>query len=190
MVAPCWGLLLPILPGSGPLGSPLLFPCSGTFNYGRDSFKIAKPTGLGSRIVNPETTRFTIWDDNYRRFCIFPCSLQGQTVQKVGFTTGWTEGQVTGTCVNTDQGGTSIHFLCQTQANYASEFGDSGAPVFVTGGIFGNDPTQARLDGIHWGGFPGEKFFSEMLWVESELGPDYSKPCNGFRTTNPFSFYC
>ena len=80
-------------------------------------------------------------------------SLAGQTLNKVGRTTGWTQGQVTGTCVNTGVSGTKIVQLCQDFVNAGVGSGDSGSPVFII--TNGND---VELRGILWGS-SGETLF-------------------------------
>lgn len=70
----------------------------------------------------------------------------GQSVTKVGRTTGRTSGSVQQTCVNFNVSGTTITQLCQSQASYSSSGGDSGSPVFrITSGF------NVALVGIHWG---------------------------------------
>lgn len=58
-------------------------------------------------------------------------ALSGQVVNKVGRTTGWSQGSVTGTCVNTNVSGTNITQLCQTFVSASVGSGDSGSPVFT-----------------------------------------------------------
>jgi len=89
----------------------------------------------------------------------------GQAVNKVGRTTGWTQGAVTNTCVNTGVSGTNIVQLCQTFVSARVGAGDSGSPVFRgTSGV--------TLVGILWGGnSSGTQFvFSPVSNIERELG--------------------
>jgi hypothetical protein len=89
----------------------------------------------------------------------------GQTVSKVGRTTGTSSGAVTNTCVNTNVSGTNITQLCQTFVSAAVGGGDSGSPVFTgTGNI--------TLVGILWGGNgTGTQFvFSPLKSIKDELG--------------------
>lgn len=96
----------------------------------------------------------------------------GVTVNKVGRTTGWTQGNVTATCVNTNVSGTNITQLCQTfvaNPNGAVVVGggDSGSGVFrVTSG------TSVQLVGILWGGNgSGTQFvFSPLKQIRDEIG--------------------
>ena len=66
----------------------------------------------------------------------------GQTVNKVGRTTGWTQGLVTNTCVNTGVSGSNIVQLCQTFVSAGVGGGDSGSPVFrgTTSVTLGGNP--------------------------------------------------
>jgi hypothetical protein len=107
--------------------------------------------------------------------------LVGQTVTKVGRTTGLTQGVVNRTCANIAQSGTNIIELCQSQAGYASGGGDSGSPIFrVTNSPATND---VSLGGIHWG---SGGTFSPLSSVErsSELG-DLSVCAAGFCIPTP-----
>jgi hypothetical protein len=73
---------------------------------------------------------------------------EGNIVDKVGRTTGWTYGTVRHTCVDYSEGYRLI-LRCQHLADYGSNPGDSGSPVFrITS--FGNSTVQ--LQGIHHSG--------------------------------------
>jgi hypothetical protein len=90
----------------------------------------------------------------------------GQTVNKVGRTTGWTQGAVTNTCVNTGVQGSKIVQLCQTFVSAGVGGGDSGSPVFrqSSGG-------NVALVGILWGGSGSTTFvYSPIANIEQELG--------------------
>ena len=91
----------------------------------------------------------------------------GETVNKVGRTTGWSQGRVTSTCVNVNVSGSDITQLCQTAVSATVGAGDSGSDVFtITSG------TSVRLDGVLWGGSSsGKQFiFSPLANVTGELG--------------------
>lgn len=90
---------------------------------------------------------------------------QGQVLDKIGRTTGWTWGAVSATCVNVAVFGTNITLLCQDIVNAPSGGGDSGSPVFVYGG-----PTLANPAGILWGGNNTSFVFSAVGNIEFELG--------------------
>jgi len=95
-------------------------------------------------------------------------AVVGDIVNKVGRTTGWTQGVVTNTCVNTGVSGSNIVQLCQTFVSAGVGGGDSGSDVFgLTGG------NSVRLLGILWGGNgAGTQFvYSPITNVEQELGP-------------------
>lgn len=97
-------------------------------------------------------------------------SFVGATVNKVGRTTGWTQGQVTDTCVNVLVLGSAIAQLCQDIVTAGVGSGDSGSPVFAI--TSGND---VQLRGILWGGnLDGTSFvYSPIANIErsDELGP-------------------
>jgi hypothetical protein len=95
----------------------------------------------------------------------------GTTVDKVGRTTGWTEGYVSSTCANVGVSGTDIVQLCQNIVSSSKgaivKAGDSGSPVFTISS--GNDVT---LQGILWGGSRNGRtmVYSTIANVEAELG--------------------
>jgi len=96
-----------------------------------------------------------------------PAAVVGEQVNKVGRTTGWTQGLVTNTCVNTGVSGTNIVQLCQTFVSAGVGAGDSGSDVFgITSG------SNVKLLGILWGGNSGGTLFvySPMANIEAELG--------------------
>lgn len=94
----------------------------------------------------------------------------GATVDKVGRTTGWTEGQVSGTCVNVGVSGTNIVQLCQTLVTSSATIvrgGDSGSGMFqIAGG------TNVTLVGILWGGNSAGTMlvYSPFANIQKELG--------------------
>ncbi|HET7038744.1 MAG TPA: hypothetical protein VFH97_02590 [Gemmatimonadales bacterium] len=97
----------------------------------------------------------------------------GRTVNKVGRTTGWTQGNVTQTCVNTNVSGTNKTLLCQTFVQ------NPGGAVVVGGGdsgsgVFGiSSGSSVQLLGILWGGNgSGTLFvFSPLKSIRDEIGP-------------------
>lgn len=87
----------------------------------------------------------------------------GQTVNKVGRTTGWTQGRVTATCVHTGVSGSNIVQLCQTFVTAGVGSGDSGSPVF-------SGTSSVTLVGILWGGSGNQFVYSPITNIEQELG--------------------
>ncbi|HEV8241806.1 MAG TPA: hypothetical protein VGS57_20755 [Thermoanaerobaculia bacterium] len=128
--------------------------------------RIAKPDGndpeLGSVTMTPGTARFVIGGAG-------PSPLTGDVVHKVGRTTGWTYGEVVGTCVQVNVGDTDLTYGCQTAVAAGAAGGDSGSPVFTWNG--GN---TALLQGILWGGgtLSGQAVFvfSSLGQIQQELG--------------------
>ena len=96
-----------------------------------------------------------------------PAAIVGDVANKVGRTTGWTQGVVTNTCVNTGVSGTNIVQLCQTFVSAGVGAGDSGSDVFAIG-----SGSNVTLLGILWGGNSGGTMFvySPMANIEAELG--------------------
>jgi hypothetical protein len=98
-------------------------------------------------------------------------ALVGQTANKVGRTTGWTQGRVTRTCVNTGVSASNIVLLCQDFVENNRQIvagGDSGSPVFRI-----NSSGRATLLGNLWGGNSSGTLFvySPIANIERELGP-------------------
>jgi len=128
---------------------------------------VAKTSGPNNGSIDVTGT-FTITsqDNTTKNFAI------GKVVNKVGRTTGWTQGKVTRTCVNTNVSGTNITQLCQTFVQ------DPGGAVVVGGGdsgsnVFGiTSGDNAQMVGILWGGnSSGTLFvFSPLKQVRDELG--------------------
>jgi hypothetical protein len=91
----------------------------------------------------------------------------GQTVHKIGRTTGWTRGSVAGTCAHVNVSGSNITQLCQTLVSAGVGGGDSGSPVFRRQGTTNN----VTLVGILWGGSGSTLYvFSPISNIEMELG--------------------
>jgi hypothetical protein len=91
----------------------------------------------------------------------------GAVVNKVGRTTGWSQGRVTQTCVDVNVSGSNITQLCQTIVSATVGAGDSGSDVFSIG-----TGSNVTLDGVLWGGSSNGKtfVFSPLANVKQELG--------------------
>jgi hypothetical protein len=88
-------------------------------------------------------------------------------VNKVGRTTGWTQGRISNTCANTGVSGTRVVRLCQDFVDAGVGGGDSSSPVFkITSG------DNVELYGILWGGNQAGTMFvySPLNNVKDELG--------------------
>jgi hypothetical protein len=118
-------------------------------------------TEAGSIEVDEEQKFFTITGEQ-------PSAILGQTLHKVGRTSGWTMGPVVATCVNTGIAGLpNTAMLCQDRVNTRSAGGDSGSPYFTWDG----DGNNVTLVGIHWGSGAGITVLSPMANIRHELGP-------------------
>jgi hypothetical protein len=123
---------------------------------------IAKTAAVNTGTLDVAGTfAVTSQDDKTTNFTI------NTVVNKVGRTTGWTQGAITNTCVNTNVSGTRITQLCQTFVSAGVGSGDSGSPVFrITSG------DNVQLVGILWGGSGSTTFvFSPLANIVRELGP-------------------
>lgn len=111
-------------------------------------------------------------DATYPRFRITSkgtnsVQVVGELVNKVGRTSGWTQGQITRTCV------TLSSLPCQWEAMVWSEHGDSGSPIFQQNGSSEPDASRVSLWGILWGGPIGDwttSWYSPLSGVENDLG--------------------
>lgn len=122
-------------------------------------------------------------------------STVGLRVYKVGARTGETSGSVTATCVDVTQYlqdpttgnviDSGVDMLCQSQATYGSDAGDSGSPVFSMPPL---GPGRVDAVGLNWGSDPIGNFgdpaygfrstFSEIGIVMNELAITL-QPTNG-----------
>jgi len=128
---------------------------------------IAKTSGPNNGSLNV-TGNFTITsqDNTTTSFGI------GTTVNKVGRTTGWTQGNVTQTCVNVNVSGSTITQLCQSIVQ------NPGGAVVIGGGDSGSQMFQitsgdnVTLVGIAWGGNSSGTMlvFSPFKQIQQELG--------------------
>lgn len=104
---------------------------------------------------------------------LFP--FAGDIVDKVGARTGWTYGQVTGTCVTiyaSNANGQVMQFVCMHTASGGAKGGDSGAGVFVYDQTNGNASWAGQL--ISGANFNGQVFttfsFASLNNIQSEFG--------------------
>jgi len=134
----------------------------------QDLGKLARTTGPnnGSLVIDTARPQFTISSEASGN------ALVGTTLNKVGRTTGWTQGQVTQSCVDVNVSGSDITQLCQDIVAAGVGGGDSGSPVFLINDLSSGDVT---LYGILWGGFSDGSAFVHSpvrnVQMASELGP-------------------
>ena len=116
----------------------------------------------GSLTIDPANPSFDITSDDVAGV--------GSIAHKVGRTTGWTQGTVTNTCVNTGVSGTTLVLLCQTFVSGDGVIvggGDSGSPVFALSG----NGAATLLGGLWGGNSSGTQFvYSPIANIRSELG--------------------
>jgi hypothetical protein len=102
-----------------------------------------------------------------------PFSNVGQTIHKVGRTTGWSNGTVTHSCVNVGVSGTTLAVLCQDIVQRPGVSivagGDSGSSVWDMAP--GGGPNDVRIHGLLWGGSGASLFvFSAMNEIRYDHG--------------------
>jgi hypothetical protein len=125
--------------------------------------RIARTTALGSLEIDPANPTYIITGEGVAEM--------RATANKVGRTTGWTRGTVSGTCVHTGVSGSSLVLLCQTFVTGSGAIvagGDSGSPVFATGGAGGG---VTLLGGLWGGNQSGTQFvYSPIDNIRTDLG--------------------
>jgi hypothetical protein len=121
---------------------------------------IARTNAPGSLTINTTTPYFRISAER-------GSPLVGETLIKMGRTTGWSQGRVSQTCVNVLVSGTSLALFCQDLVSARVSAGDSGSPVFKI-----STSPKVKLYGILWGGnSAGTLFaFSRFSNIQKELG--------------------
>ena len=119
----------------------------------------------GSITIDDLNPSFTITDRQ-------PFSVVGQTLDKLGRSTGWTVGTVAITCADFFVGDSDVALLCQDAMLSGVAGGDSGSPIFESQAPFTKDVT---LYGLMWGSanttFGPLVVFSPLENIEFELGP-------------------
>lgn len=116
--------------------------------------------------VNVGSTTIANGPDHFTISSEAPYPLGGETLNKIGRTTGWTRGPVIGTCGDFVVPGTNIVMLCQDLVQARVGGGDSGSPVFQQV----DDSRYATLYGVLWGGGTTLFVFSAMENIRFEIG--------------------
>jgi hypothetical protein len=141
-----------------------------------EGFSIAKPSGEPAVGGRGSTTIA----GTFESIAAYSPAV-GDSLQKVGRTSGWTKGAVTATCQDKwsgarDSQGREIWILCNDITSIWSEGGDSGSPIFFR---LYPDADYVYLAGILWGG-PSNNFnetwFSPCWNVQHEM-PLYDGAC-------------
>ena len=100
--------------------------------------------------------------------------IDGETVEKVGKTSGTTWGRVSDTCADVNPDLTNIVLFCQHIADQTSTTkaapGDSGSTVYRTYGTPVSSLAAATLYGLLWGGNEDVFGFSSVANLELEFG--------------------
>lgn len=138
------------------------------YELGHIARTLAVDPTLGTLEVDPKKSTFRIVGEQ-------PHPVLGETANKVGRTTGWTQGEVIATCVNTIPLGGSGVLRCQADVQAGVDSGDSGSPVFAStnrrGSVGGG---RVILLGILWGSSLDEGdpvfVYSPMFNIERDLG--------------------
>lgn len=139
------------------------FDKKGLGSFARIARPVSRDPLLGSLVVTPAGARLNVLGAGAP-------PLAGDTLHKIGRTTGWTYGPVVRSCVDVNQENTDITYTCQTEVAAGVDVGDSGSPVFTRKGSSG-----ALLQGIVWAAGEvddrGTFIFSPFAAIDRELGP-------------------
>jgi hypothetical protein len=135
--------------------------------------KIARTSLLNTLMVSDSIPYLTVDPVNppYAIASEQPLPVVGQVLNKVGRTSGWTQGAVVSTCENIDVTDSQITQLCQSLVDAYVDNGDSGSDVFG----FNTDGT-VNLAGVLWGSSSDlvtgavQFIYSPLAAVERELG--------------------
>ncbi|MEL6544602.1 MAG: hypothetical protein AAFQ82_08240 [Myxococcota bacterium] len=120
-------------------------------------------TSERGRVYRDSLTRYRVVKEY-----LYP--LDGETLRKVGRTTGTTSGEVSETCEDMNVADSDITLLCQARVEAQSAPGDSGSPVMKLLNPLtypGSHPVAAM--GVLWGGRDGTFVFSPVQNVEFGL---------------------
>jgi hypothetical protein len=140
-----------------------------TTAFPASSWDIGGISATTSRGVGPNSNGSTTISGRITLANASTIFFAGDTLEKIGATTGWTAGVVTATCVYHTSGGGGR--MCNGVVAAGANHGDSGSPVIW------KDPQGAwHLIGILWGGpdaSPGnnssEFWFSRFQGIQNEL---------------------
>jgi len=105
---------------------------------------VSASLGYLARTESPESL---VIAGNFRITAEATRRVKGEVLNKIGRTTGWSQGPITQTCVNVGVTGTRIVLLCQDFVQATVAAGDSGSPVFKIG-----TNGDVTLYGLLWGG--------------------------------------
>lgn len=120
--------------------------------------------GFGTLVVDQSNPYFTVVG--------VADALMGTRIEKMGITSGWTWGNVAGTCVDgyIYKNGKINVIRCEDEADYVADEGDSGAPVFFL--TYAGDGTEVVFLGIHSSRetIGSRARYSRQSRIQSDLG--------------------
>ncbi len=137
--------------------------------FARRAAGVLANVGYIEKTKGPNTGSLNIVADSFKILREFEGNATLETkLNKVGRTTGWTQGNVTFSNINVGVQGTKIVLLGQDMVSAGVGSGDSGSPVFSIDDADG----KVTLYGILWGGNgAGTNFvYSPLSNVKQELG--------------------
>lgn len=143
---------------------------------------IARPF-FQSLVIDSTSADFYIQNDNPSCPWLWYCSIVGDSIHKVGQTTGWTVGEVEYACVIEDFShpvfSESPTYICVDKVERVSgsydlaDGGDSGSPAFEV------DGSVATLHGVVFAGDEDEFWFSRIENIRNELNINFTAEYDG-----------
>jgi hypothetical protein len=99
-------------------------------------------------------------------------SVEGETISKVGRSTGWTEGKVLRVCATARFFALKQAFLCQNRSDLPFQEGDSGGPIFIctdsTKPCSKSEVFDVFLLGILSNGNSSHMYYSDISLIQNE----------------------
>ncbi|MCE2398271.1 MAG: hypothetical protein J4F34_04395 [Gemmatimonadetes bacterium] len=135
--------------------------------------QVTLPSRIGVDPENPTIEIVSVWGS----------AVKHEMLDKVGFRTGWTRGEVLETCDDEkfryggvhpdiqdhDSDSATVNILCSVKLDYINRTGDSGAPVFR----YYSSTGRAQLRGIHFGHYGAIRaWMSPFVQLDKDLGSD------------------
>ena len=135
------------------------------WSYGHIARTMGSGQYSGSTAIDPQQSRWWITQE-----ALPNQMLVGDTVHKLGYTTGWTFGAITNACKDVSAAQPSPFILywliCQHEVDAGAAGGDSGSPVFQVLGA-----GKIAIGGVLWGGTSeGPIYYSSISRIEDALG--------------------
>jgi hypothetical protein len=138
-----------------------LFDTPTDFGYATLARPVVADPLAGPVYLSPNDPIFPVWDE-----ATYP--TLGETLHKIGRTTGWTYGEVIATCLDL-RVSENVTLLCQDRVAAGVNGGDSGAPVFSIDDANATRSPHATLYGVLWGRAGDSFLFSSLHNIRADI---------------------